>query len=92
MFLHGRVVRSATKPPTAFSTRPGTFPVRRIARRNSRLCSRRLFHYPRSMNISEDLREYAVKQGIVEEEALKKGTEEKSREITEKGSALYAKA
>ena len=30
--------------------------------------------------------------GIAEEEALKKGMEEKSREFTEKGSELYAKA
>jgi len=29
---------------------------------------------------------------IAEEEALKKGMEEKSREFTEKGSELYAKA
>jgi phosphomethylpyrimidine synthase len=30
--------------------------------------------------------------GLAEEEALKKGMEEKSREFTEKGSELYAKA
>ena len=29
---------------------------------------------------------------LAEEEALKKGMEEKSREFTEKGSELYAKA
>jgi len=33
-----------------------------------------------------------AEQGIAEEEALKKGMEEKSREFTEKGSELYAKA
>ncbi len=37
-------------------------------------------------------RKYAAEQGIAEEEALKKGMEEKSREFTEKGSELYAKA
>jgi len=30
--------------------------------------------------------------GIVEEEALKKGMEEKSREFAEKGNEIYAKA
>ena len=44
------------------------------------------------MNITEDVRKYAAEQGIAEEEALKKGMEEQSREFTEKGSELYAKA
>ncbi len=34
----------------------------------------------------------AVKLGFAEEEASKKGMEEKSREFTEKGSELYATA
>ena len=38
------------------------------------------------------IRKYAAEQGIAEEEALKKGREYKSREFTEKGSELYAKA
>ena len=37
-------------------------------------------------------RKYAAEHGIPEEEALKKGMEETSRESTEKGSELYAKA
>ena len=45
-----------------------------------------------SMKITEDVRKYAAEQGIAAEEALKKGMEEKSREFTEKGSELYAKA
>jgi phosphomethylpyrimidine synthase len=40
----------------------------------------------------EDVSKYAAEQGIAEEEALKKGMEEKSREFTEKGAELYAKA
>jgi phosphomethylpyrimidine synthase len=45
-----------------------------------------------SMKITEDVRKYAAEQGIAEEEALKKGMEEKSREFVEKGSEVYAKA
>ena len=44
-----------------------------------------------SMKITEDVRKYAAEQGIAEEEALKKGMEEKSKEFTEKGAELYAK-
>jgi phosphomethylpyrimidine synthase len=44
------------------------------------------------MKTTEDVRKYAAEQGIAEEEALKKGMEEMSREFTEKGSELYAKA
>jgi phosphomethylpyrimidine synthase len=45
-----------------------------------------------SMKITEDVRKYAAEQGLAEEEALKKGMEEKAREFTEKGGELYAKA
>ena len=44
------------------------------------------------MNSTTNVRRYAAEQGIAEEEALKKGMEEKSREFTEKGSELYTKA
>jgi phosphomethylpyrimidine synthase len=44
-----------------------------------------------SMKITEDVRKYAAEQGIAEEEALKKGMEEKSKEFVEKGSEVYAK-
>ena len=45
-----------------------------------------------SMKIPEDVRKYAAEQGLAEEEALKKGKEEKSREFAEKGGELYAKS
>jgi hypothetical protein len=34
----------------------------------------------------------AAEQGVSEEEALKTGTEEKSKELIEKGAEVYAKA
>ena len=37
------------------------------------------------MKITEDVRKYAAEHGIAEEEALKKGMEEKSKEFVEKG-------
>jgi phosphomethylpyrimidine synthase len=44
------------------------------------------------MNISVDVRKYAADQALTEEEALKKGMEEKSKEFVEKGAEVYAKA
>src|SRR6188768_606489 len=45
-----------------------------------------------SMKITEDVRKYAAEQAISEEEALKKGMEEKSKEFVQKGAEVYAKA
>jgi len=45
-----------------------------------------------SMKITEDVRRYAAEQGLSEDEALRAGMEEKSREFSEKGAELYAKA
>jgi phosphomethylpyrimidine synthase len=45
-----------------------------------------------SMKITEDVRKYAADQALTEEEALKKGMEEKSKEFVEKGAEVYAKA
>jgi len=45
-----------------------------------------------SMKITEDVRKYAAEQGLAEEEALKQGMELKSREFTDQGGELYAKA
>ncbi|MBI5772256.1 MAG: phosphomethylpyrimidine synthase ThiC [Verrucomicrobia bacterium] len=45
-----------------------------------------------SMKITEDVRKYAAEQGIAEEEALKKGMEEKSKEFVSKGAEVYTNA
>lgn len=44
------------------------------------------------MKITEDVRQYAVEQGVTVEKALKRGMEEKSKEFVEQGAKLYAKA
>jgi len=44
-----------------------------------------------SMKITEDVRKYAAEQGIAEDEALKKGMEEKSKEFVKKGAEIYSK-
>ena len=44
-----------------------------------------------SMKITEDVRKYAAEQGLSEQEALRKGMEEKSKEFLEKGAEVYAK-
>lgn len=44
-----------------------------------------------SMKITQDVREYAAKQGLSESDALAKGMQEKSQEFLAKGSALYQK-
>ena len=43
-------------------------------------------------HIVQAVRKYTAELQIAEEEAVKKGMEEKSSEFTEKGRALYAKA
>lgn len=45
-----------------------------------------------SMRITEDVRQYAAAQALSEEEALRKGMEEKAREFSEKGGELYTQA
>ena len=45
-----------------------------------------------SMKITQDVREYAEKQGISGEEALKKGMEEKAVEFVKKGAEIYQNA
>lgn len=42
-----------------------------------------------SMKITQDVREFAAEQEISEEDALKKGMEEKAKEFANKGSEIY---
>ena len=44
-----------------------------------------------SMNITQDVRDYAASRGIKDEDALKRGMEQKKREFVEKGSQIYIK-
>jgi len=43
-----------------------------------------------SMKITEEVREYAARQGVTEEEALEKGLEEKAQEFTNQGAEIYS--
>lgn len=42
-----------------------------------------------SMKITQDVREYAIEQGLKDDEVLARGMAEKSKEFTEKGSQIY---
>ena len=44
-----------------------------------------------SMKITQDIREYADKEGVSEKEALEKGMQEKSEEFKKKGGDIYVK-
>jgi phosphomethylpyrimidine synthase len=43
------------------------------------------------MRITEDVRKFAAQQKLSEDEALKRGLEQKASEFVEKGSEVYAK-
>ena len=43
------------------------------------------------MKISQDVREYAAEKGLDEEEALKKGMDEKSEQFLKEGADIYHK-
>ena len=43
------------------------------------------------MKITQDVRDYAAKQGVSEDDALKQGMEQKSAEFKEKGAEIYNK-
>jgi phosphomethylpyrimidine synthase len=45
-----------------------------------------------SMKITQDVRDYAAKQGIAEDEALARGMEAKAVEFVSKGGEIYGKA
>jgi phosphomethylpyrimidine synthase len=42
-----------------------------------------------SMKITQDVREYAAKEGVAEEKALAVGMAEKAKEFVDKGSEIY---
>ena len=44
------------------------------------------------MKITQDVREYAAKQGIAEADAIAKGMEAKAVEFVKKGAEIYSKA
>ncbi|MCA1595057.1 MAG: phosphomethylpyrimidine synthase ThiC [Chloroflexi bacterium] len=45
-----------------------------------------------SMKITQDVRDYAEKQGLIDADALASGMDEKAREFRESGSEIYVKA
>jgi phosphomethylpyrimidine synthase len=76
-------------PPTAREFHDETLPQE--GAKTAHFCSMCGPHFC-SMKITEDVRKYAEEQGLAEEEALKKGMEEKSKEFVEKGAEVYVKA
>jgi phosphomethylpyrimidine synthase len=44
-----------------------------------------------SMKITQDVRDYAAKQGVAEADALERGMKEKSEEFAEKGGEIYTR-
>jgi len=85
--LHEHPANAAANPETAREFHDQTLPHAKTAH----FCSVCGPHFC-SMKIIEDVRKYAAEQGSRREGALKKGTKEKCRELTEKGSEVYAKA
>jgi phosphomethylpyrimidine synthase len=45
-----------------------------------------------SMKITQDVREYAAKQGLSDADALEKGMEAKAVEFVQAGAEIYSKA
>jgi len=45
-----------------------------------------------AMKITEDVRKYAAEQGVNEQDAIKRGLEEKAKEFVKKGAEVYSKA
>jgi phosphomethylpyrimidine synthase len=43
------------------------------------------------MRITKNVRKYAAEHGLTNAEAIERGLEEKSRELVERGSDVYAK-
>jgi phosphomethylpyrimidine synthase len=76
-------------PETAREFHDETLPQE--AAKSAHFCSMCGPHFC-SMKITEDVRKYAAEVGLSEDEALKRGLEQKSKEFLEKGAEVYAKA
>jgi phosphomethylpyrimidine synthase len=79
----------ALDPDTAREFHDETLPAE--GAKSAHFCSMCGPHFC-SMKITEDVRQYAAAQGLSDEEALRKGMEEKSQEFTEKGAEVYLQA
>jgi phosphomethylpyrimidine synthase len=44
------------------------------------------------MKITEDVRKFALEQGVTDDEALRTGMEQKARDFNQAGAEIYAKA
>ncbi len=73
-------------PETALAYHDETLPQE--GAKSAHFCSMCGPHFC-SMKITEDVRKYAAEHGMTEDDAVKKGLEEKSKEFVEKGSAVY---
>jgi phosphomethylpyrimidine synthase len=76
-------------PDTAKDFHDETLP--KDAMKTAHFCSMCGPHFC-SMKITQDVRDYAERQGVSAEEALKKGLEEKAVEFVQQGSELYRRA
>jgi phosphomethylpyrimidine synthase len=76
-------------PDTAKDFHDETLP--KDAMKTAHFCSMCGPHFC-SMKITQDVRDYAAKQGVSAEEALQKGMEEKSIEFVRKGVEIYQRA
>ncbi len=73
-------------PETARSYHDETLPAEPA--KTAHFCSMCGPHFC-SMRITQDVREYAKKQGVLAEQALQKGMEEKAQEFREAGGKIY---
>ncbi len=76
-------------PETATSLHDETLPA--DPAKKAHFCSMCGPHFC-SMKITQDVREYAAKKGLQDEDALKAGMEEKAKEFKESGGTVYQKA
>jgi len=76
-------------PETAITYHDETLPA--AAAKTAHFCSMCGPHFC-SMRITQDVRDYAMQQGLDEEGALAAGLEEKARAFREAGSTVYQEA